>query len=98
MLPLLTILLIVALLFIVGVWGLNRIGGRVITLVWLSCNIASWLFPVFVAAITGRGSETWDAVGALIHLPVLFSIIGWAMSFSIALIIRYRKYACMENG
>ncbi len=30
MLPLLTILLIVALLCIVGVWGLNRIGGRVI--------------------------------------------------------------------
>ena len=93
MLFFLTFLLIVVLLYVAGAWGLNRIDGWLIALCWLSCAIAFWLFPVFAAVITGRGVAVGlGALGALIHLPVLFSIISWVILFSIAWTSRYRKH------
>ena len=92
MLPFLIFLLIVALPHVAGAWAINRIGGRWIALGWLSCAIAFWLFPAFAAVITGRGGEAFAALGALIHLPVLFSIISWAILFGTALVTRYRKH------
>ena len=90
-LPFLTLLLMVALLHLAGGWWLSLIGGRRFALCWLSCAIAFWLFPVFAAVITGRGSEAFAALGVLIHLPVLFSIISWTILFGMALVARYRK-------
>ena len=92
MLPFLIFLLIVVLPHVAGAWALNRIGGWRIALGWLSCTIAFWLFPVFAAIITGRGGQALAALGALIHIPVLFSIISWAILFGTALVTRYRKH------
>lgn len=92
MLLFLTLLLIVMLLYVAGAWMLNRIGGWRIVLGWLTCIVAFWSFPVFAAVITGRGGEALAALGVLIHLPVLFSIISWAILFGAALVTRYRRH------